>query len=679
MSEVLKGTIEFDHELDELCINTIRMLSADAVQQANSGHPGLPMGAAPMAYVLWTRFLKHNPTNPKWFDRDRFVLSAGHGSMLLYSLLFLTGYDLTLADLKAFRQWGSKTPGHPEYGHTPGVETTTGPLGQGLANGVGMAMAEAFLAARYNRPGFPLVDHYTYGIVSDGDLMEGVSHEAASLAGHLKLGKLIYLYDDNHISIEGSTDIAFTEDRLKRFEAYEWQVQQVEDGNDLEAIARAIQAAQKETQRPSLIAVRTLIGWGSPNKQNKASAHGEPLGVEEVGLTKANLCWPAEPSFCLPEPALAAFRQAVYQGEKMEKEWSSLERSYEQLFPGPALEFEQVLRGEMPKGWDADIPSFPADPKGAATRNISGTVLNALATRLPQLIGGSADLAPSTKTLIAGSRDFTDGQFDQRNIRFGVREHGMGSILNGMALHGGVIPYGATFLIFSDYMRPPIRLAAMMGLKVIYVFTHDSIGLGEDGPTHQPIEQLAGLRSVPHLTVIRPADANETAEAWRQAIRIEGPVALILTRQNVPTMDRKKFNPASGLEKGGYVINRLEGKKPQVILIGTGSELSLALEAAARLEGQGVIVQVVSMPCWELFDRQPEDYRHAVLPPAVKARVSVEAGSPQGWERYVGDQGRIIGLDHFGASAPYKVLYQKFGITVERVVEAALAAVAKDR
>ncbi len=660
------------NEIDTLSINLIRMLSADAVQQANSGHPGLPMGAAPMAYVLWTRFLKHNPANPKWFDRDRFVLSAGHGSMLLYSLLFLTGYGLTLDDLKAFRQWGSKTPGHPEYGHTPGVETTTGPLGQGLANGVGMAMAEAFLAARFNRPGFPLVDHYTYGIVSDGDLMEGVSHEAASLAGHLKLGKLIYLYDDNHISIEGGTGIAFTEDRLKRFEAYEWHVQQVEDGNDLEAITRAIQAAQKETQRPSLIAVRTMIGWGSPNKQNKASAHGEPLGVEEVGLTKANLCWPAEPSFCVPEPALAVFRQAVDQGKKIENEWSSLEHSYEQLFPEPAREFKQTLRGELPKGWDADIPSFPADPQGTATRNTSGKVLNALAARIPYLLGGSADLAPSTKTLIAGSQDFTSGQFDQRNIHFGVREHGMGSILNGMALHGGVIPYGATFLIFSDYMRPPMRLAAMMGLKVIYVFTHDSIGLGEDGPTHQPIEQLAGLRSVPNLTVIRPADANETAEAWRQAIRLDGPVALILTRQNVPTLDRTRTNPASGLARGGYVVNRLEGKKPAIILIGTGSELSLALEAAAQLEARGKTVQVVSLPSWELFDRQPQSYRDEVLPPTVKARVSIEAGSPQGWERYVGDQGRIIGLDHFGASAPYKILYQQFGITVERLVEAAL-------
>jgi transketolase len=663
----------FDNENDLSAINTIRMLSAEAVQQANSGHPGLPMGAAPMAYVLWTRFLKHNPANPQWFDRDRFVLSAGHGSMLLYSLLYLTGYNLSLDDLKNFRQWGSKTPGHPEYGHTPGVETTTGPLGQGLANAVGLAMAEAFLAARYNQPGFPIVDHYTYALVSDGDLMEGVSHEAASLAGHLKLGKLICLYDDNHISIEGSTDIAFTENRLKRFEAYEWHVQQVEDGNDLEAIARAIQAARAERQRPSLIAVRTFIGWGSPNKQNKASAHGEPLGLEELGLTKANLCWPAEPAFCLPEPAIAFFRQALERGNKMENEWSSLQQSYERLFPEPARELKQILRGELSKGWDADIPSLPADPKGEATRNASGTILNAIAARLPHLIGGSADLAPSNKTLIKGARDFAPGQYDQRNIRFGVREHGMGSILNGMALHGGVIPYGGTFLIFSDYMRPPIRLAAMMGLRVIYVFTHDSIGLGEDGPTHQPVEQLAALRAIPELTVIRPADANETAEAWRQAIEAtSGPTALVLTRQNVPTLDRKKFNPASGLGKGGYVVNKLEGKQPQIILIGTGSELSLALEASAQLEAQGKTVQVVSLPSWELFERQPQSYREEVLPPAVKARVSIEAGSPLGWERYVGEKGRIIGINHFGASAPYKILYQQFGITVERVMEEAL-------
>jgi transketolase len=661
------------NDIDTLCVNLIRILSAESVQQANSGHPGLPMGAAPMAYVLWSRFLKHNPANPKWADRDRFVLSAGHGSMLLYSLLYLTGYDLTLDDLKTFRQWGSKTPGHPEYGHTPGVETTTGPLGQGLANAVGMAMAEAFLAARYNQPGFPMVDHYTYALVSDGDLMEGVSHEAASLAGHLQLGKLICLYDDNHISIEGSTNLAFTEDRLKRFEAYGWQVQQVEDGNDLEAIDRAIRASQGEQQRPSLIAVRTFIGWGSPNKQNKAAAHGEPLGSEELGLTKANLCWPAEPSFCVPEPALAAFRRAVDQGKKSEGEWSAMLQSFEQLFPDPAGELKGLWKSELPRGWDRDLPVFPADVKGEATRNASGVVLNSLAARLPQLIGGSADLAPSNKTLIKGAGDYAFGQYEQRNIRFGVREHGMGSILNGMALHGGIIPYGGTFLIFSDYMRPPIRLAAMMGQRVIYVFTHDSIGLGEDGPTHQPVEQLAALRAIPNLTVIRPGDANETAEAWRQAIlNAAGPTALVLTRQNVPTLDRKKFNPATGLAQGGYVVNRTEGKQPQVILIGSGSELSLALEAATLLEEKGIVAQVVSLPSWELFERQPPSYREEVLPPAVTARVAVEAGSPQGWERYVGDKGRIVGLDHFGASAPYKVLYEKFGITRERVVEVAL-------
>jgi transketolase len=662
-----------NNEIDTLSINLIRMLSAESVQEANSGHPGLPMGAAPMAYVLWTRFLKHNPANPKWPDRDRFVLSAGHGSMLLYSLLYLTGYDLSLDDLKAFRQWGSRTPGHPEYGHTPGVETTTGPLGQGLANAVGLAMAEAFLAARYNRPGFPVVDHYTYVLASDGDLMEGVSHEAASLAGHLKLGKLICLYDDNHISIEGSTDIAYTEDRLQRFAAYGWQVQQVEDGNDLEAIDRAIRSAREERERPSLIAVRTFIGWGSPNKQNKASAHGEPLGPEEIGLTKANLCWPAEPPFCVPEAALASFRRAVDGGKKGEGEWSAMFQSFEQLFPEPARELGDLWQGQLPRGWDRDLPIFPANSKGEATRNASGTVLNSLAAHLPQLIGGSADLAPSTKTLIKGAGDYTFGQYDQRNLRFGVREHGMGSILNGMALHGGLIPYGATFLIFSDYMRPPIRLAAMMGQRVIYVFTHDSIGLGEDGPTHQPVEQLPALRAIPNLTVIRPADANETAEAWRQAIlNTTGPTALVLTRQNVPTLDRKKVNAASGLARGGYVVNRLEGKQPQVILIGTGSELSLALEAAARLDEKGIAAQVVSLPSWELFERQPQSYREEVLPPAVTARVAVEAASPQGWERYAGDKGRIIGLDHFGASAPYKILYEKFGITVERVVEAAL-------
>ncbi|MEE9436922.1 MAG: transketolase, partial [Candidatus Adiutricales bacterium] len=526
--------------LDELCVNTIRILSAECVEKAKSGHPGMPMGASGMAYVLWTRFLRHNPSNPEWFNRDRFVLSAGHGSMLLYSLLHLTGYDLSLDDLKNFRQWQSKTPGHPEYGLTPGVETTTGPLGQGLANGVGMAMAECYLAARFNRPAFEILNHFTYGIVSDGDLMEGVSHEAASLAGHLKLGKLIYLYDDNHISIEGSTDLAFTEDRLSRFKAYDWHTEYVEDGNDLDAIESAIIRAQEETERPSLIAVRTHIGFGSPNKQDTAAAHGSPLGEEELVLTKRNLGWPEEPAFYIPEKARDNFRQAVSNGRAMEQEWRSLFENYKQTYPEMAAVWDKLVEGELLEGWERSIPSFPADEKGMATRTASGKVLNDMAPFLLNLIGGSADLAPSNMTRLKESDDFEAGNYVGRNIRFGVREHVMGSILNGLSLHGGLVPYGGTFLIFSDYMRPPIRLAALMGLQVIYVFTHDSIGLGEDGPTHQPIEQLAALRAIPNLTVIRPCDANETAEAWRMALkRKDGPVALALTRQNVPTLDRE--------------------------------------------------------------------------------------------------------------------------------------------
>jgi transketolase len=663
--------------LDDLCINTIRMLSADAVQKANSGHPGMPMGAAAMAYVLWPRFLKHSPKNPKWWDRDRFVLSAGHGSMLLYSLLYLSGYDLSLEDLKKFRQWGSKTPGHPEYGHTPGVETTTGPLGQGFANGVGMAMAEQFLAARFNRPGFQIVDHYTYAIVSDGDLMEGVSHEAASLAGHLKLGKLIYLYDDNHISIEGSTDLAFTEDRLARFSAYGWHVQQVEDGNDLKTIDQAIRAAQDEKERPSLIAVRSCIGCGSPNKQNTAGVHGEPLGTDVIRLTKENLNWPLEPAFHVPEEALGVFRQAVSKGIKKEEAWQTLFQSYQQSYPEQAGELKQFMEGRLPEGWDLDIPAFPADAKGTATRVASGTVLNAIAGKVQNLMGGSADLAPSTKTLIKGSTEFKSGGYNQRNIHFGVREHGMGSILNGMALHGGLLPYGATFLIFSDYMRPPIRLAAMMGLKVIYVFTHDSIGLGEDGPTHQPIEQLASLRLVPNLTVIRPADANETAEAWRTALQIDGPTALVLTRQNLPTLDRSLMAPADNLAFGAYVLQKTMENPPEVLLLSSGSEVSIALEAAKQLEGKGICSRIVSMPSWELFEKQPQEYRDSVLPPEIKKRVAIEAGCTQGWHRYVGDEGAIIGLDHFGASAPYQILYEKFGITVDQVIEKALGLLEK--
>ena len=659
--------------LDDLCINTIRMLAVDAVQKANSGHPGMPMGAAAMAYVLWPRFLKHNPKNPHWPDRDRFVLSAGHGSMLLYSLLYLSGYDLSLEDLKSFRQWGSKTPGHPEYGHTPGVETTTGPLGQGFANGVGLAMAERFLAARYNRPDFSIVDHYTYAIVSDGDLMEGVSHEAASLAGHLKLGKLIYLYDDNHISIEGSTDLAFTEDRLARFSAYGWQVQQVEDGNDLKAIDQAIRQAQAETARPSLISVRSCIGCGSPNKQDTSGVHGEPLGQDEIRLTKENLGWPLEPAFHVPEEALALFRQAVTAGEKKEREWKTLFASYEKAYPEAAEEFNRIMAGKLPEGWDEAIPTFPADPKGTASRVASGTVLNALAARVPHLLGGSADLAPSNKTMIKGSKDFAPENYAGRNIHFGVREHGMGSIMNGLALHGGIIPYGGTFLIFSDYMRPPIRLAAMMGLKVIYVFTHDSIGLGEDGPTHQPIEQLAALRAIPNLTVIRPADANETAEAWRTALQIEeGPVALILTRQNLPTLDRDLMTPADNLAYGAYVLQKILDNQPAVLLLASGSEVSIALEAGKRLEEKGVCSWIISLPSWELFEKQPREYRDRVLPPEVKTRVAIEAGRTMGWHRYVGDQGAVIGLDHFGASAPYQTLYEKFGLTVDHMVEKAL-------
>ncbi|RLB23129.1 MAG: transketolase [Deltaproteobacteria bacterium] len=660
-------------KLDELCINTIRMLSADCVQQANSGHPGMPMGAAPMAYVLWTKFLRHNPKNPRWPDRDRFVLSAGHGSMLLYSLLYLTGYDLALEDLKNFRQWGSKTPGHPEYGITPGVETTTGPLGQGFANGVGMAMAERHLAARFNKPGAEVVDHYTYAIVSDGDLMEGISHEAASLAGHLRLGKLIYLYDDNRISIEGSTDITFTEDRCARFEAYGWHVQKVEDGNDLEAIEKAIEKAKAETERPSLIAVRTHIGFGSPGKQDDPSAHGEPLGTEEIVKTKENLGWPTDPSFYVPQEVLDHFRQALSKGAQLERQWQEKLNTYENAYPELAKKFMKWVQGVLPDDWDECIPSFEPDPKGIATRVASGTVLNALADKIQNLMGGSADLGPSNKTLIKSSRDYQVGAYDGRNLRFGVREHAMGAILNGMALHGGIIPYGGTFLVFSDYMRPSIRLAALMGLKVIYVFTHDSIGLGEDGPTHQPIEQLSTLRAIPNLTVIRPADANETARAWKMALELkDSPVALALTRQAVPILDRNKCSPADGLEKGAYILKQWGEGDPEIILIGTGSEVHLALEAAETVNDKGITVRVVSMPSWELFDKQSEDYKEEVLPSSVWARIAIEAGSTYGWHKYVGQKGRIIGIDRFGASAPYKILYKEFGLTAEQIANEAL-------
>ncbi|MGD9076059.1 MAG: transketolase [Desulfobacteraceae bacterium] len=664
--------------LDELCVNTIRMLSADGVEKANSGHPGMPMGAATVAYVLWTRYLKHNPENPDWPDRDRFVLSAGHGSMLLYSLLHLTGYDLSLDELKNFRQWGSKTPGHPESHITKGVETTTGPLGQGFANGVGMAIAERYLAAHFNRAGHDIVDHHIYGIVSDGDLMEGVSHEAASLAGHLKLGNIIYFYDDNHISIDGSTDLAFTENRVDRFKAYGWHVHSVEDGNDIKAIDKAIRIAQEEKGRPSLISVRTHIGYGSPNKQDTASAHGEPLGAEELKLTKENLGWPLEPEFLIPEEALKQFRKSLEKGKAWEKEWTDRFQAYEKTHPKLAAECQRWMSGQFPDGWEREIPSFPADPKGVATRVASGTVLSAVAPILPNLIGGSADLAPSNKTFVKGGEVFQGGQYAGRNFHFGVREHGMGSIMNGMALHGGVIPYGGTFLIFSDYMRPPIRLAAMMGLKVIYIFTHDSIGLGEDGPTHQPIEQLAALRAIPNLTVLRPCDANETAEAWRFALKHEeGPVALALTRQGLPILDRVKFASADGLFRGGYVLSDDGDKEPDIILMSSGSEIHIALEAANKLREKDVAVRVVSMPSWELFDKQPEAYRDQVLPPEINTRIAIEAGATQGWHGYLGNKAAVIGIDHFGASAPYKILYEKFGITAERAVEKALQLLGK--
>ena len=660
------------NKIEKLCINNLRMLAADMVEKARSGHPGMPMGAAAMAFVLWTRFLKHSPANPAWPNRDRFVLSAGHGSSLLYALLHLTGYDLPLEELENFRQRGSRTPGHPEFGHTPGVEVTTGPLGQGIANAVGMAIAERYQASFFNRPLYDIVDHYTYVIAGDGDLMEGVSHEAASLAGHLKLGRLICLYDDNRISIEGSTGMAFTEDRAGRFAAYKWHVQRVDDGNDTESLAAAIRAAQAEKEKPSLILVRTHIGYGSPNKQDTPSAHGEPLGAEEMKLTREALGWPQEP-FYVDRQVRDYFSRAVEKGKSLEEKWQNLFNSYAASFPELAGLYRQWMKGQPAAGWDKDIPSFPADEKGMATRAASGTALNAIAAGLPNLIGGSADLAPSTKTIIKGGGDFGPDSYSGRNLHFGVREHGMGSILNGMALAGGLIPYGATFLVFSDYMRPSLRMAAMMGLKVIYVFTHDSIGVGEDGPTHQPIEQLAALRAIPGLTVIRPADANETAEAWRCAIgRVKGPAALILTRQNLPTLDRQKLAPAEGLSRGAYILYETEGRGPDVILLATGSEVHLAMGAANKLQKSGIAARVVSMPSWELFEAQPIEYRNAVLPPHITARVAVEAGITLGWRHYAGERGRIIGIDRFGASAPAGALFKEFGFTVENIVANAM-------
>ncbi len=676
-------------KLDQLCINTIRFLSVDAVQKANSGHPGLPMGAASMAYVLWTRHLRHNPANPEWTDRDRFVLSAGHGSMLLYSLLHLTGYDLPLSELQSFRQWGSKTPGHPEGHLTPGVEITTGPLGQGISAAVGMAIAEAHLAARFNRPDHTIVDHYTYVIASDGDLMEGVAAEACSLAGHLGLGKLIVLFDDNRISLAGTTSITFTEDVGERFEAYGWHVQRVEDGYDLEAIDAAIIAARAETTRPSIILVRTILGYGAPNKQNTFKAHGSPLGPDEVIAAKENLGWPTEPSFLMPKEVEVEFHKAVTRGKAWEAEWKAAFESYAGAYPDMAAELKRMMAGELPADWDADVPVFPADVKGPATRKTSETVLQALAPKLPELMGGSADLNPSTYTWLKGFGDFQSPQtpsegaqgavggewgYGGRNLHFGVREHAMGAVANGMALHGGFIPYTATFLTFADYMRPPMRLVAMGEQRAIFVFTHDSIGLGEDGPTHQPIEQMMNLRAVPNMTVIRPADANETAEAWKAAIKnIHGPTALIFTRQGLPILDRDEYPSAENVHRGAYLLWQSGDGKPDVILIGTGSEVHIALEAGRKLATENVKVRVVAMPSWELFDRQPADYRESVLPSEVRARVAVEAGITLGWERYVGLDGAVIGMDSFGASAPGPVLYEKFGITAENVANQAKA------
>jgi transketolase len=656
-------------ELDELCINTLRFLAVDMVQKANSGHPGLPLGSAAMAYTLWDRFLKANPRDPQWPDRDRFVLSPGHGCALLYALLHVTGFDLPLPELKRFRQWGSKTPGHPEYGKTPGVEATTGPLGQGFGNAVGMAIAELSLAARFNRPNHTVVNHTTYVLVSDGDLMEGVSSEAASLAGHLRLGKLIALYADNLVSLSGSTDLIFTEDRLARFAAYGWHTQRVEHGNDVAALTAAIEAARAEENRPSFIDVRTHIGYGSPHKHDTSAAHGEPLGEEEVRLTKEHLGWPVEPSFYVPSEALEHFREFAHRGASRQKEWESQFRAYAAEYPDLAAEFQRVTQRQLPEGWDRDLPAFGSEDGSLATRTASGRVLNALATHLPELLGGDADLAPSTHTLIEGSENFEPGSRGGRNLRFGVREHAMGAILNGLALHRGFIPYGATFLTFSDYMRPPMRLAAMNGLPVVYVFTHDSIAMGEDGPTHQPVEQLLGLRSVPGLTVIRPADANETTAAWRIAIEArDRPIVLVLTRQKLPVLDLTSYpGIPAGVQRGGYILaDAAEGARPDIVLVATGSEVHLALNACNHLANEGVKARVASLPCWTLFKAQPEPYQRQVLPKEVPL-LAIEAGVTLGWDSYVSPPMSVLGVDRYGASAPGEVVMSEYGFTAENV------------
>jgi transketolase len=678
--------------LDELCINTIRFLSADAVQKANSGHPGLPMGGAAMAYVLWTRFLKHSPSNPKWPDRDRFVLSAGHGSMLLYSLLHLTGYELPMSEIQTFRQWGSKTPGHPEAELTPGVEATTGPLGQGISNAVGMAIAEAHLAARFNRDGHVPIDHRTWVIASDGDIMEGVASEASSLAGHLRLGKLNVLYDDNRISLAGTTSMSFSEDVGRRYEAYGWHVQRVDDGNDLAALERAMRVAAETTDRPSIVLVRTILGFGAPKKQGTFEAHGSPLGPDELRAAKEALGWPVEPAFHLPEEALAHFRSAVEKGKALEADWSKRLDAYRKAHAELAGELERRFASELPEGWDAKLPAFPADEKGLATRKASEAVIQELAKTLPELCGGSADLNPSTFTWIKGGGDFespalsSEGAqgavggawgYEGRNLHFGIREHGMGSAVNGMALHGGFIPYGATFLVFSDYMRGAIRLSAVAELGAVWVFTHDSIGLGEDGPTHQPVEHYAALRAIPNLLFLRPGDANETVVAWKIAIENRHrPTVLALSRQNVPTLDRAALASAEGVRKGGYVLNP-DVREPKILLLATGSELSLAVGAGDALAKKGVAARVVSMPSWELFLEQDASYRESVLPRAVKRRVAVESGVSLGWHRFVGDEGELVTIDRFGASAPAPRLLKEFGFTVDNVVARAEALLAR--
>jgi transketolase len=654
--------------VDQTAVNTIRFLAVDMVEKANSGHPGAPLGQAPLAYLLWTRHMRHNPENPDWPNRDRFVLSSGHASALLYALLHLAGYGLPMEELQRFRQLGSKTPGHPEHELTRGVETTTGPLGQGLSNAVGMAIAERLSAARFNRDGLPLLDYRIWVIASDGDMMEGVASEACSLAGHQKLSQLKVFYDDNNISIDGSTDLAFTEDVSKRFEAYGWRVLQVDDGNDLAALETAIAAAEAETERPTMVRVRTVIGYGSPKKAGTAEAHGSPLGADEVVATKQALGWPTEPAFLVPDEARRPFDAALERGRKLEAEWNELLQRYRAAHPDDAADFERRLAGKLPDDWEAALPVFKPGDKPIATRAASGQVINAIVSKLPELVGGSADLAPSNNTLVKGEKNFSPENPGGHNFHFGVREHGMGSILNGMALSRLWIPYGGTFLIFSDYMRPPIRLAALMRLQVIYIFTHDSIFLGEDGPTHQPIEQLAALRAIPNLTVMRPADAVETAECWRVAVgHRHGPIAMALTRQNLPILAETAEKAREGVAKGAYILHDSEGT-PDVLLLATGSEVSLAVESAKKLGDEGIQARVVSMPSWELFDAQPKEYQESVLPPAVRKRVAVEAAVPFGWHKWVGSEGEIHGIERFGASAAYKDLVQAFGFTPEAVI-----------